>query len=471
MIKIKPWLLKKGNWLLLLSGLFLGLSVPGIGLWTLAWVALVPALWVLMDCKSLKEAWLQGLAVGCIYHAILFSWFLGLHPLTWIGFSTQVSLVVTFIGWGAAFMTQGFVFSVIWLIAYALRRFGQTALILGLPIVWVVGFWFLNRNPIGLPFGFLAYSQAAVPWIRESTYTVTFWGLEFLMVLSNIALFQGLYQRRWQKLLPAAFSILAILLSVQLHLPYDKGVLQKLYPVVIQGDIPIETERLFLGPADKQAYYQSLIDQAVRQYGAQTRLIVLPEGVIGIADPKAPNPFTVPGNTALLSGAIFRSDAGVHNGAALFIDRQAPQLFAKRYLVPFGETTPFVSEDWLVPTLKHFGVAYEKGFSPAPPDQALFQFGTVRLGPLICFEALYPNLVMDYHRHNADLLVTFSNLGWYHQHPLLQEQFLAANQMRAAESGTPLILATNTGISALINAQGKILSQSTPGKVQVLTIP
>ena len=82
-------------------------------------------------------------------------------------------------------------------------------------------------------------------------------------------------------------------------------------------------------------------------------------------------------------------------------------------------------------------------------------------------DRIYPHLISNEVRHGANILVNVSNLGWFHQ-ASLNRQMLAAAVLRAVENGRFMVLATNTGISAVIDPAGVITSVSYPGKRGVL---
>jgi apolipoprotein N-acyltransferase len=94
-----------------------------------------------------------------------------------------------------------------------------------------------------------------------------------------------------------------------------------------------------------------------------------------------------------------------------------------------------------------------------------------RLGGLICFELIYPELAARHRERGATLLVNSSNLGWFHGNRLLWRQFLAIGQIRAAENRMPLVISANTGVSALISSRGRILQQSASDERGVLLMP
>ena len=67
------------------------------------------------------------------------------------------------------------------------------------------------------------------------------------------------------------------------------------------------------------------------------------------------------------------------------------------------------------------------------------------------------------------MIINTSNLGWFHQHPLLEAQFVAMGQMRAAEVKAPLFISANTGVSAMMDTTGRIIVQSASGKPQAIS--
>jgi apolipoprotein N-acyltransferase len=124
--------------------------------------------------------------------------------------------------------------------------------------------------------------------------------------------------------------------------------------------------------------------------------------------------------------------------------------------VPFGEYVP------MRPLLTALGVArFVPGnieFWPGPGRQTidLGRFG--KAGMLICYEVIFPGEVTD-RAHRPDYLFNPSNDGWYGAWG--PPQHLAQARMRALEEGLPMLRSTTTGISAVIDADGRVL-QSVP---------
>ncbi|MDR0339304.1 MAG: apolipoprotein N-acyltransferase, partial [Desulfovibrio sp.] len=143
--------------------------------------------------------------------------------------------------------------------------------------------------------------------------------------------------------------------------------------------------------------------------------------------------------------------------------------YDKRHLVPFGEYTPFAAN---IPYLSDIlqGMDFSAGTTArllplSPPAAKAPVAGETRessahtpalsLGPLICYEAIFPGLAQAQVEAGADILLNVSNDGWFRKSSA-PYQHLSHAVLRAVEQARPLARATNTGISAVIDASGRI---------------
>ncbi len=127
----------------------------------------------------------------------------------------------------------------------------------------------------------------------------------------------------------------------------------------------------------------------------------------------------------------------------------------KYRLVPFGEFLPLqglFEAIGIGPLASQLAGTYAPGDGPALID--LPGIGPVL--PMICYEAIFPQDIRKLARPEAILHLT--NDAWFGTHAGPQ-QHLALARLRAAESGLPLLRSANTGISAVIDARGRVLSQ------------
>jgi apolipoprotein N-acyltransferase len=174
------------------------------------------------------------------------------------------------------------------------------------------------------------------------------------------------------------------------------------------------------------------------------------------------------------------------NSLILFEPRKVEiQSYHKMHLVPFGEYVPLLETfPWLTVL-----TPYRNGHIPTLAHGAKtvhFEQGPYRYAAAICFEDTLPQVVNEILSHEhatrpADVLINSSNDGWFTTkdeqgiiHGTAEhEMHLASSVFRAIEHRTPLARAANTGISAVIDGNGKVIDQLPAGKSDVLfaTVP
>jgi apolipoprotein N-acyltransferase len=126
--------------------------------------------------------------------------------------------------------------------------------------------------------------------------------------------------------------------------------------------------------------------------------------------------------------------------------------YAKAHLVPFGEYVP------LRPLMTALGVArFVPGnieFWPGPGRQTIDLGFAGKAGMLICYEVIFPGAVTQ-PGQRPQYLFNPSNDGWYGAWG--PPQHLAQARLRAIEEGLPMLRATTTGVSAVIDAHGRVV--------------
>jgi apolipoprotein N-acyltransferase len=141
--------------------------------------------------------------------------------------------------------------------------------------------------------------------------------------------------------------------------------------------------------------------------------------------------------------------------------------YDKAHLVPFGEYVPLKRVLFFVKKM----VATAGDFAEGPVG-AVVSLPEGNVGPLICFESIFPDLSRAQVKNGARLLVNLTNDAWYGT-TSAPYQSLAMAVLRSVENRVCMARAANTGISAFINADGRILWQSdlfVPG-AQALDLP
>lgn len=140
----------------------------------------------------------------------------------------------------------------------------------------------------------------------------------------------------------------------------------------------------------------------------------------------------------------------------------------KHHLVPFGEYVPLLGRFADRPGLEFlsgFAAQALTGYTPGP-GPAVLDLGDLGLVlPLICYEAVFPRHLRTAQR--PDWLLQLTNDAWFGQvsGPF---QHLALARLRAIEQGLPLIRVANTGVSAVIDARGRVLQELGLGQMGVI---
>ncbi len=210
-------------------------------------------------------------------------------------------------------------------------------------------------------------------------------------------------------------------------------------------------------------FFQRLITAtaAVPKDGApRPDLIVWPETAVPVLLNQAQDTLAVIAGAAkgvpVVLGINRLEGARIYN-AAVVLDStgQISATYDKHHLVPFGEFIPLGN------LLERFGISGMAsrsggGFSPGPGPAVLDLGAAGRAVLLICYEAVFPQDVRGA-PERADFILHLTNDAWFGSFSG-PYQHLAQARMRAIESGLPVLRAANTGVSAAIDAQGRVLA-------------
>lgn len=149
----------------------------------------------------------------------------------------------------------------------------------------------------------------------------------------------------------------------------------------------------------------------------------------------------------------------VYNSAILIGENNAvADRYFKNHRVLFGEYIPFAEIYPDIYKLSPMGLGLTAGTEPRS-----FSLRGVRLSPSVCFESTVPHLILgqvtELQRKGEapDVLVNLTNDGWFYGSAVL-DYHLACNQFRAIEHRLPVLVAANTGFSAVIAPSGELLS-------------
>lgn len=450
----------------LATGLLYGFSFPPFRTHLFAWFALTPLLCSLTDGEAAKKPFRNGFLSFFIADLIIFYWL-------WPTFqAARINTPTTFICWlalsaivalyGGAFAR--FYVSVPW---PAARPWLAAA-------AWVALDEVRTAILTGFPWALFSHTQARYTPVIQLASLTGAPGVTFLIVLANGAITEGLRSAGRKNVKRSAALALVLVLGAVV------GGQWRLSRAAARKPERVLNVSLLQGSIDQYRKWDDAYEADIRNtYGristdardSRPDLIVWPETAVPGWVPSDPFYVAWVGDVIRKSGAphIFGALSGTDKqsyNAAIFAtaDGKLVDQYNKRHLVPFGEYVPvggFLKG--VIPYLGQVGL-----FAPGK-GTVHFRLGDFRLAPNICYEAMFPALIRDEAR-GADAIVNITNDGWFLKTGAPEQHFVV-NILRAVENGRPVFRAANSGISAFIDAYGRVPMESHLMDVGAFTYP
>ena len=429
------------------SGALLACARPPLDLGPVAAVALVPLLWAWRDRSPRVAAGLAFLA-AIVYYALLTPWIWYFGAVAIVPYLIAMSLYSAAVGASVAAFARAGVRSP-WLTAG----------------IWVAGEAVMSRWPFGgFSWGEVGYAFHDLPAVRSVAALGGVPLVSFLAVaFSGLALDAMLAARSGDrrsvaKPLAICAAIIAAVLTahaVRMH-PAPEGDLRF---ALLQGN---DLNRDLTAEEVASRYLpESHFDLAAELDGSYD-LVVFPESSMD-ADPRGDrylndNLVAVARRlgSAVLANAVADAPDGRRSNLNVLYgpDGKIAGTYAKRHLVPYGEWVPLRDRLTWIKELEQI----PRDFAPGN-DPGLFDIDGLRVGSVICFESAFGPQIRDLVRGGAHLIVVSTNNRSYRR-SANSAQHVAIGQMRAAETGRPVLQASISGISAVIDANGDIAAST-----------
>ncbi|HTZ94334.1 MAG TPA: apolipoprotein N-acyltransferase [Streptosporangiaceae bacterium] len=447
----------------LAGGLTLAAAFPPAGIWPLAAVGpalLTVALWQ----QRARVALAASLVFGLAFFFPLLSWLVNVAWYVWTALAVAEAVIFAVLAAG------------LWLL---LRLRAWPVAVAGW---WVAAEAVRDRWPWGgFPWGRLVMSQATAPTVRWVaiagppflSFLVALTGgcLAWLLIGASSARLPG---RSWARvrLWPAvALAASAALACSGALLPADQATPGEPTATVaaIQGNVPHAQNLpdLWRAATVTQNHAAATEQLAARVRSGAARapdVVIWPENSTDL-DPDL-DPFifnTIATAVAaidrpVLVGAVLQDP--VRNAGQLWLPGKGPvAAYLKRRLVPFGEVMPFRS---LISKITSLPDTLEPvNFTPGH-RAVVFRLGKVRLGDVICYEVGFDGLVSSEIAAGANLLAVQTNDADFEIDGQTGEtlQQLAMARIRAIEHNRAVVVASTTGISAIIAPDGQLLTST-----------
>jgi len=340
-------------------------------------------------------------------------------------------------------------------------------LVFVMPALWVLVEWLRSWLLTGFPWLAVGYSQTGMPLAGYAVWTGVF-GVS--LAAASCA---GLLLIWWRSGWRMGWRMGAILVAVWVvglvaSLPVWVSPAGKPVRVaLVQGNVSLEKK----WNPDYREDILKLYLRLSRNY-RDADLIVWPEGALPLVLEAMPPAFAKSirqeaktYKTDFLFGAVSRqeSDGQLRYFNTVASIGRVDGQYRKRHLVPFGEYPPLKPLfSWLLNAMN----IPMSDFSMGKNDQTPLQLAGNPVGISICYETAFGNEIID-GLPQARLLVNVSENAWF-GNSLGPHQLLQMTQLRAIETGRPILRVDNAGLSAVMDHQGRLLAVSPQFQQSVL---
>jgi apolipoprotein N-acyltransferase len=426
-------------WPALLSAVLYHLAFEPFNVTLMVFVALVPLLARLQKTTPKESLWL-GYAFGFFFWLGQMDW---LRGFVW---NWTDSLGLALVPYVAACLLGAWYFALFGWLANRCWKADKAWLI---PLLWVGIEVFRSYIPgLAFPWGLMALPLWRYPALIQSAYFGMIFLVSFWLMLPNVLLANWMAGEKLGRLRPLILVFAFVFGLSFIRYFNEENTVTKVVTVgqlgvdLAYGDRSVEDEKI--KAAVEQLYLTSLM--------GGSDLLVLPEGIASGGDSFPPEtPFIVEPNVPVLFGGQ-RGQGPVYQSAYAYDGQWS--VADKTRLVIFGEYVPFRSS---LPFLDNFSLP--QGDLSQGDKVTPLTVGGLKVGPLLCFEALFPDIAYRQANQDVEVLAVLSIDDWY-MGTNAPEQLMAGSVWRSVETGLPLVRAASMGYSLATDGKGRILAQA-----------
>jgi len=331
-----------------------------------------------------------------------------------------------------------------------------------IPAAWVLLEWMRSWILTGFPW--LSSGYAAVGWpLQGYAPLLGVFGLSFL-TLSLAGMAWLAFRGRRRGIFVASFILLLAAGEALRHLEWSEPAGEPVSAALLQGNIAQELKF-------RPERYASILETYARlAEGTAAKLIVLPETAIPRFYDRVEPAYLARLEAVakrnggdLLLGVPYRTPANEYFNSVLSLGAAPRQAYHKSHLVPFGEFVP-PGLGWVLRLVQ----IPLSDFSRGGVEQQPLAVAGLRVAVNVCYEDVFGDEIAR-RLPEATLLVNMSNVAWFGD-SLAPAQHLQIARLRAIETGRMHLAATNTGITAAIDRDGRVLArlpQFSEGRLEI----
>ncbi len=458
-----------------ISGILLICAYPPVGFGFLAYVSLVPLLFIVCGSKKLNRVFLWSFISGLIFHFGTLFW---IKDQTWIGMILAVIILAFF--FSLPFVITRFIydnFNSINLFRSTIqqrivRSTDPRAGIIVFPFALAGIEWIRSFDVLAFPWMIIGNSQTYYPWLIQFADITSAYGVSWWVAMVNVSIFFLIKRRtavRWVFLVLLFLFPLIYSLKMR-NIPANSDNMLKV--ALIQGNVTPEEK---WGNGNLRWNMNLYLNMSIDAMAYNPDFIIWPETATPVYLCENPRYRRIVQsladslNVPILTGtpSIDYETREKWNSAAFFKPgEEKVEIYKKIHLVPFGEAFPL---DDIFPSLRniHLGQAnWDEGNETVIFNSSVLRSITTKDEPelppftaVICFESIFPDLVRKFVVKGAQFIVVITNDVW--DGPVyLPMQHAMISVLRAIEFHMPVVRCANTGISMIIDPYGRVVNKT-----------
>ncbi len=447
------------------AGALAALAMPPLYWLPLAVVGIAVFVWLWDSAPTPRSALMRGWAWGLGHFAVGSYWIVEAFFVPPADFAPLGPPMVLGLAVLLGFFPALAALAARWLVVRWPSLGGRYRRLLLLALCWTVAEWLRGHVFTGYPWNPLAHVWAFATPLLQGASIVGVYGLGTFTFLLLAAPAAG-----WRAVAAALSAV--VLASIAGHAPIaetddvpDRPLLR-----IVQPNIP-QAEKW--RPETRGRQLNKLLELSRRDGFDRLAAVIWPETAVPFAiAPSSPSlsalAAAVPPGGYLLTGAprALGGGSGEIWNSLLALDGAGRVVahYDKVHLVPFGEYIPFHKE---LPPIS--GLIGRGSFEVGDGFITLSLPSLPAFSPTICYEAIFPGAVTG-PGQRPQWLLNVTNDAWFgvssgpYQH-------LTSARMRAIEEGLPMVRAANTGVSAMIDAHGRVLRALDMEQEGILDVP
>ncbi len=468
--------------LLVLSSFLFALAFPSFlshkGFPFLAFISIIPV-FIVIHRSGWKAVWLYGIFYGFVTYALFNYWLATFQPL---------AIIIVPVIYAVYFLV---LFPFLKLADTLFPKYGYLVQV----FLWISYEYLRTKGFLGYPYGDIGYSMySVIPFIQSASLT-GFWGISFLVIFPSAYLgnalktgesrfFSFVREHRVDGIIFIVLIAANLVFGVSSLKNFSSsrqwkvaliqhnadtwkggirtyernfGILKKLSLEAVKEkpDIVVWSETAFVPGVDWHSKYRTdneryALVKDLKDFLATQKVPY----VIGNDDGQLKDPNLPP---VLPDGTYNRVD---YNAVFLYEDGMLKQTYRKMHLVPFTESFPYKK---IFPKFYQLLVDHNYHFWKKGTEYTVFNADGVKFSTPICFEDVFGYISRNFVRNGAQVIVNMSNDSWSGA-VSAEMQHMQMAVFRAIENRRSVVRSTNSGMTVIIDPDGRILKELTPFK-------